>query len=146
MTDDIHAQFEAISLAAASVQELHLELLRRSQHNNFDGEQVCADLLAHRGDWQAVVFDTNALTGGGGLSGLIKLRDLADDYYKVDTLYILAIDEAAAQRLAALAEPWLADDVQLYNQRDTNHHLGGCDDNPSASSGRRLRLVTMWWD
>jgi hypothetical protein len=62
-------------------------LLRRSQHNNFDGEQVCADLLAHRGDWQAVVFDTNALTGGGGLSGLIKLRDLAEDCYNSDALY-----------------------------------------------------------
>jgi hypothetical protein len=107
---------------------------------------VCADLLTHRGDWQAVVFDTNALTGGGGLSGLIKLRDMAADCYNVDTLYILAIDEAAARRLAALAEPWLADNVQVYNQRDTNHRLGGCDDSPSTSSGRRLRLVTMWWD
>jgi hypothetical protein len=106
---------------------------------------VCADLLTHRGDWQAVVFDTNALTGGGGLSGLIKLRDMAADCYNVDTLYILAIDEAAARRLAALAEPWLADNVQVYNQRDTNHRLGGCDDSPSTSSGRRLRLVTMWW-
>jgi hypothetical protein len=136
MADDIRAQFETISLAAASVQEIHLELIRRSQHNNFDGEQVCADLLAHRGDWQAVLFDTNALTGGG--CGLIKLRDLANNFYNVDTLYILAVDEAAAHRLAALAEPWLADNIQVYNQRDTNHHLGGCDDN--------LRLVTMWWD
>jgi hypothetical protein len=85
MTDDIHAQFEAISLVAASVQELHLELIRRSQHNTFDGEQVCADLLAHRADWQAVLFDTNALTGGG--CGLIKLRDLAEDCYNSDALY-----------------------------------------------------------
>jgi hypothetical protein len=99
---------------------------------------VFADLLAYRGDWQAVLFDTNALTGGSGLSGLIKLRDLAADCYNVDTLYVLAVDEAAGHRLAALAEPWLADNVQLYNQRDTNRHLGGCDD--------RLRLVTMWWD
>jgi hypothetical protein len=63
---------------------------------------------------------------------------MADNFYNVDTLYILAVDEAAAHRLAALAEPWLADDVQLYYQRATNLHLGGCDDD--------LRLVTMWWD
>jgi hypothetical protein len=136
MADDIRARFETISLAAASVQEIHLELIRRSQHNNFDGEQVCADLLAHRGDWQAVLFDTNALTGGGG--GLIKLRDLADNFYNVDTLYILAVDEAAGQRLAALAEPWLADNVVIHEQDETDDHLGGCDDNG--------RLVAMWWD
>lgn len=129
-------QFKALSLGTATVQDVHLELIRRSQHNLFDGERVCADLLAQRADWQAVIFDTNALFGGG--SGLIKLRDLADNCYNVDTLYILAVDEAAAQRLAALAESLLADNVQVYNQRDTNNHLGGCDDS--------LRLVTMWWD
>jgi hypothetical protein len=138
MADDIRAQFEAISLVAASVQEIHLELIRRSQHNNFDGAQVCADLLAHRGDWQAVLFDTNALTGGGGMSGLIKLRDLAANFYNVDTLYILAVDEAAGHRLGALAEPWLADNVVIHEQDETDDHLGGCDD--------KLRLVTMWWD
>jgi len=58
---------------------LPLELIRRSQHNNFDGEQVFADLLAHRADWQAVLFDTYALVGGSGLSGLIKLRDMQEE-------------------------------------------------------------------
>ena len=138
MADLDSSQFETLSLGAASVQEIHLELIRRSQHNTFDGEQVFADLLAQRADWQAVLFDTHALAGGGGLSGLIKLRDLAENIYNVDTLYILAVDEAAAQRLAALAEPWLADSVEIYSDEDTDDYLGGCDEN--------LRLVTMWWD
>ncbi|PKO21162.1 MAG: hypothetical protein CVU38_16250, partial [Chloroflexi bacterium HGW-Chloroflexi-1] len=68
----------------------------------------------------------------------IKLRDLAENIYNVDTLYILAVDKAAAQRLAALAEPWLADSVEIYNDEDMDAHLGGCDED--------LRLVTMWWD
>jgi hypothetical protein len=138
MTDFDGSRFEVLSLAAASVQEIHLELIRRSQHNNFDGKQVFADLLAHRADWQAVLFDTYALVGGSGLSGLIKLRDMAEDFYNVDTLYILAVDEAAAQRLAALAEPWLADTVVIHDQNETDDHLGGCDGN--------LRVVMMWWD
>jgi hypothetical protein len=115
-----------------------LELIRRSRHNNFDGEQVCADLLARRADWQAVLFDTLALTEGYGLSGLIKLRDLAEDIYNVDTLYILVTGEAAADRLAACAETWLADEVWVYDQECTEDHLGGCDE--------ELRLVAMWWD
>ena len=126
------------SLTGATVQEIHLELIRRSQHNFFDGEQVLADLLAHREDWQAVLFDAPNLAGGSWMSGLIKLRDMAANIYNVDTLYILAVDEGAAHRLAALAEPWEADDVQVYDQDETDDHLGGCDDN--------LRLVTMWWD
>jgi hypothetical protein len=72
------------------------------------------------------------------MSGLIKLRDLAANFYNVDTLYILAVDEAAGHRLGALAEPWLADTVVIHEQDETDDHLGGCDDNS--------RLVTMWWD
>jgi hypothetical protein len=48
------------------------------------------------------------------------------------------------------------EDVWKHVEDETDDHLGGCDDNPSTSlraealkaegSGRRLRLVTMWWD
>lgn len=125
-------------LTSATVQELHLELIRRSRHNAFDGERVVTDLLAQRDAWQAVLFDTYDLALSGRTSSLIKLRDLARNIYNVDTLYILAVDEPAARRLAAFAEPWLADEVQIYSWEETNNLLGGCDDG--------LRLVTMWWD
>jgi len=127
-----------LTLAAASVQELHLELIRRTTHNNFDGARVLADLLAQREDWQAVLFDTYDLVLGGESSGLIKLRDMADNFYNVDTLYILAVNEQAAERLAAFAESWMADTVQIYDQEKTNGLLGCYDDN--------LRVVEMWWD
>ena len=48
----------SLPLAAATVQDIHLELMRRSEHNAFHGARVLADLLAHRQDWQAVLFDT----------------------------------------------------------------------------------------
>lgn len=134
--DDV--EHDTLTLAAATVQELHLELMRRTQHNNFDGEQVLADLLAQRANWRAVLFDAYGLVGGSFIGNLVKLRDLADDIYNVDTLYILAVDESAAQRLAAFAEPWLADSVEVYSQEETDGLLGGCDDD--------LCLVTMWWD
>ena len=126
-----------LTLATASVQELHSELIRRTQHNNFDGEQILADLLAQRETWRAVLFDTG-LVSSGESCGLIKLRDMAENIYNVDTLYILAVNESAAHRLAAFAEPWLVETVQTYSQEETNNLLGGCDDN--------LRLVEMWWD
>jgi hypothetical protein len=51
--------------------------------------------------------------------------------------YILAIDEAAAHRLAAMAEAWGAE-PNIYSQEDTERALG--------TSCANERLVQMWWD
>ena len=128
----------AVSLATATVQDIHLELIRRSEHNAFRGEQVLADLLAHRQEWRAALFDTYGLATDHGLPArLLKLRDMADNDYNADTLYLLAVDEAAAHRLAALAESW-GGEPHIYSQEDTQRALG--------TSGAKGRLVQVWWD
>ena len=128
----------SIPLATATVQDIHLELIRRSEHNAFHGERVLADLLAHRQDWQAVLFDTYGLGTDRGLPArLVKLHDMASNDYNADTLYILAVHEEAAQRLATLAESW-GGEPRLYSQEETERALG-----TSRTNGR---LVQMWWD
>lgn len=117
-------------LTEATVQEIQLELIRRHQHNYFEGEEVAADLMAHRDWWEAVLMDTSA--------GLVKLRDLEKNFWNVDTLYILATNEHNARRLARLGERWSADTVSVYEEEETNWELGG-------GIGQQ-RLVTMWWD
>jgi hypothetical protein len=125
-------------LATATVQDIHLELIRRSEHNAFQGTRVLADLLAHHQDWQAMLFDTYGLATDRGLPArLLKLRDMASNDYNADTLYILAVDEAAAHRLAALTEAWGAE-PHIYSQEDTERALG--------TSCAIERLVQMWWD
>jgi hypothetical protein len=125
-------------LAAATVQDIHLELIRRSEHNAFHGARVLQDLLAHRQDWQAVLFDTYGLATDRGLPArLITLRDMASNDYNADTLYILAVNAEAAQRLAALAESWGAEPY-MYSQEETERALGTSRDNAC--------LVQMWWD
>jgi hypothetical protein len=128
----------SVSLATATVQGIHLELIRRSEHNAFHGDRVLADLLVHRQDWQAVLFDTYGLATDRGLPArLLKLRDMAYNDYNADTLYILAVNADAAHRLAALAEPWGAE-PHIYSQEDTERALG--------TSCANERLVQMWWD
>jgi hypothetical protein len=128
----------SIPLATATVQDIHLELIRRSEHNAFQGESILADLLAHRQDWQAVLFDAYGLATDRGLPArLIKLRDMASNDYNADTLYILAVSEAAAHRLATLADAWGAE-PHLYGQEETERALG--------TSGAPGCLVQMWWD
>ncbi|MEK7277804.1 MAG: hypothetical protein AAB427_10680 [Chloroflexota bacterium] len=120
-------------LTAATVQEIQLELIRRTQHNSFDGEQVHKDLLAHRDWWEAVLLD------GPSPLNLIKLRDLSGNYWNTDTLFILAVGEADANRLKELGEQWLADSVETYGAEATGRELG------TSDPGDR-RLVQMWWD
>ena len=126
------------SLATATVQDIHLELIRRSEHNAFHGERVLAGLLAHHQDWQAVLFDTYGLATDRGLPArLIKLRDMPSNDYNADTLYILAVSEEAAHRLAALAESWGAEPY-MYSREETERALG--------TSYANACLVQMWWD
>ena len=125
-------------LTEATVQELHLELLRRTMRNALDGEEIHDDLLAMRELWNAVLLDTGGLDAGYGRAGLIKLRDLADNCYNVDTLYILTENSAAAHKIARYGERWLADTVHIAHRKATSSALG--------SSDLDMQLVTMWWD
>ena len=102
-----------------------------------DGEGVAADLMAHREWWEVVLMDTHGLDGSE-MTHLVKLRDLACNFWNVDTLYILAVNEGSARRLAGFADRWLADEICVHETGETNRALGG--------GGEQQRLVTVWWD
>ena len=94
---------ESISLRDASVQEIQLELLRRTSFNALDGEKVYSSLLQHRDLWQAALLDrpgvpNYAEPGFLLMGGLIKLRDLPDNFRNADTLFIQTPTRQAAGR------------------------------------------------
>ena len=122
--------------AGRPIQTIQLELIRESSFNFFDGERVYRDLLERRPLWVAAVIDRGDPPLRGGL---IKLRDLADDHWNVDTLFVLARDERSARELAELAEPWEADNVCVHGPTTTGEALG-------TNKERDERLVTFWWD
>jgi hypothetical protein len=136
---------EPISLRDASVQEIQLELLRRTRFNALDGEKVHASLLKHRDLWLAALLDrpgvpNYAEPGFLLMSGLIKLRDLEDDLWNADTLFILTPTRQAADRLASVIdeEDW-GGEVQVYkDQAEIDRALG---------TGRQdFGLLSVWWD
>lgn len=124
---------ESSRLTEANIQDIQLELIRRRQFNNFDGSRVVRDLLEHRDLWEAVLLD------GQPPFNLIKLRDLSANGWSTDTLFILAADDASANRLKEFGEQWLADSVDIRGEEATGRELG------IFPPGNR-RIVEMWWD
>lgn len=136
---------ESQSLRAATVQDIQLELLRRTKFNALDGANVCASLLRHRHLWLAVLLDRPGVANYAepGLlltGGLIKLRDLPDNIWNADTLYVSTPSIREAEQLAKVVEEedW-GGEVQVHrDQKDIDNALG---------TGRQVSgLLSIWWD
>ena len=135
----------ATSLRDATVQDIQLELIRRSSFNDFDGEQVCELLHRHRDLWRAVIFDQPGVPnysrpGTLPTSGLIKLRDLEDNIWNVDKLFILTHTPDGARQLATVFEQeTLGAMPRVYEDTDEI-------DRALGSFGDQYGLLTAWWD
>jgi len=137
---------ESLSLRDASVQDIQLELIRRTRFNAMNGERIVASLLRHRDLWLAVLLDRPGLPNYAEpcsllTAGLIKLRDLPDNLWNADTLFILTRTREQARRMERIAEEedWGADVVRVYDdQQEIDQSLG---------TGRQeYGLVSVWWD
>ncbi len=129
-------------LHEASTQEIQLELIRRRHFNAFDGQRVVDCLLQHRDLWDAVMMDRVAISHPGTLPtlGLMKLRDLSEDSWNVDTLYILTSSNEDARQLAEIfnLRQW-GGMVDVHTRwEEVDNALGG------AKSGQAV--VSIWWD
>jgi hypothetical protein len=136
---------DPVSLRDASVQDIQLELLRRTRFNALDGERVCASLLKHHHLWLAALLDRPGVADYTRpdrllLAGLIKLRDLPDNIWNVDTLFLLTPTHRDAVQLARIAEEegW-GDEVRVYDdQAEIDRAVG---------AGRLgYGFVSIWWD
>ena len=137
-------------LRDASVQDIQLELLRRTRFNALDGERVCASLLSHRHLWKAALLDRPGVPdysepGHLLIAGLIKLRDLPHNLWNADTLFLLTPTHQAAEELARVAdtEDW-GGEVHAYTKQDEMDRalaravrsLGCCPSGGIESTGR----------
>jgi len=124
---------QSVSIIEAGLQQIQLELIRRTSFNQFAGEKVNGDLLRHRHLWRGVLMESSV--------PLVKLRDMVDNDYQlwnVDTLYILAVDQPSAMELRELAKTWTADYVEICASSEANELMG--------SMGEDWWLVRVWWD
>jgi hypothetical protein len=136
---------ESIPLRDASVQEIQLELLRRTSFNALDGERIYNSLLKHRSLWRAALLDRQGVPNYAKprlllMGGLIKLRDLEDNFWNADMLYLLTSNRQAADELARIAEEedWGGEVCVYKDQEEMDDALG---------TGRQeYGLISVWWD
>ena len=112
------------------IQAIQFDLMRRSSYNNFDGKQVASDLLSHRRLWCAAILDRL------GDDALIKLRDIDENYWNADTVYLLS-SGADDSNLTRLARTWHADAVYWVNPAGASQMLG---------TSQSFRILEIWWD
>ncbi len=134
-----------LALRDASVQDIQLELLRRTRFNALNGEKVYASLLKHHHLWTAVLLDRPGIPNYEDpshllTSGLIKLRDLPQNFWNADTLFVLTSTREQAREVAKIAEEedW-AGEIQLHeNLEETDRALG--------TGRQKYGLLSIWWD
>lgn len=134
-----------LSLRGATVQDIQLELIRRTRFNAFDGERVVASLMKHRSLWTAAMLDRPGVSPPYGsalllIDGLIKLRDLPDNLWNTDTLYVLTPSAETAHELGQHIEADnLGGEIIVYEDPD---EIGAA----LGMIGEECGLLTVWWD
>ena len=102
--------------------------------------------MKHRDLWLAALLDRQGVPSREERDslltfGLIKLRDLPQNFWNADTLFILTPTREAAEHLAQIAEEeeWDGDEVEVSkNQDEIGMALG--------VSPTEFGLLSVWWD
>src|SRR4051812_37248764 len=98
----IDPKFGSKRLADATVQEIHLELFRRSVASEYRLDEFISILLANRHLWRGAIMDRLGISEGGHWlqpTSMIKLRDINQNFWNADTLHLLCPSRAAADEL-----------------------------------------------
>lgn len=137
---------DSVLLREATVQEIQLELIRRTDFNSFHGERIYTSLMKHRALWQGVLLDRPGVAnyekpGRLLMSGLIKLRDLDENFWNADKLFILTAKREQALQLARIIEEegWGGEEPIVYRDQDEIDFALGV--------GREeYGILSIWWD
>lgn len=123
------------------IQKLNLELIKKASFNNFNGPHIAEQLLKHKDKWEAVLMDRCAYSKKAQevCIDLIKLRDITENHWNVDDLFVLCKPGKEAE-IAALGAEWGADRCEIWDVKKTQDVLG------FWSAGDKRKIVDFWWD
>ena len=115
-------------------QEIALEIISMSPHNELDGMVVAQSLRSNRNLWKAVWMTS--------LDSLIILRDLSQGIFNHDTIFILPAKGCEAT-LYKLVQTRHADEIDWMKGEEACSLLGLFSD---ALRKNDRQLLRLWWD
>jgi len=119
-------------------QSIVADLMKASTFNNFNGEHVVRALEENSTLWRGFVWGRF-----GAYAELIPLRDIEDDQYNADTLYILPVAGKELELELLVRERFGADEVDWVGGREACDLLGSWSEEKAAIQKAILRV---WWD
>lgn len=115
------------------MQQKILDLIEISSFNNFDGKSVVRDLVEHKDLWDSVLMIRDD-------TGII-LRDLPENYFNVDTLYILT-DKLRENKMKEIIKGWSSDEFGVLSREKMQEWMGSY-----INSKEDIRkVISVWWD
>lgn len=118
----------------SKIQDLQLQVIAHTTHNNLDGKKIDKLLRKNRQLWRAAMVTGN---------NLWPLRDMEVDIWLADTLYILAREGYEHQLEELVRNRFDADELNWIGGKDAIETLGywtkGIEDNPKL-------VLSIWWD
>lgn len=143
-----------------TIQQIQFKLMKAASFNDFNGARVVDDLKRQSNLWKGAVMDRSFGTfvspdelkdrpgsafGGqfyvGGID-LIKLRDIHEDAWNVDTLFITPV-AGKEDALERLAKTWQADEVDWIGGEEADKMLGHY--SPETRNNPK-QILRIWWD
>lgn len=125
-------------------QKLMFKLMKIASFNDFDGEKVVSDLEDNKELWEAVYMNRPIGLNGHVIFPLLPLRDLSENEYNVDTVYILpAIGKE--DQLLKLVESWGYATIKWIDGDMSDLLLGGILYRNILKILHR-NILKIWWD
>ncbi len=113
------------------LQLIQFELMEHVSLEGFDARRIINDLITHRDLWEAVIMmpDPNW--------SLLHLRDLSENKWNVDCLYIYASGEDLGP-LNDLVIPWMAKELLWLDAHEQMHMMRVPEELPK-------RVLRLFW-
>jgi len=117
-------------------QEAMNQLMRCASFNNFDGDMVADNLEDNHNLFRGYVF------GRFDYATLIPLRDIENDVYNADTLYILPAPDKEDELEKLVRDTFKADEVDWESEADIQKEMGF----GGRTSNSDKYVLRVWWD
>jgi hypothetical protein len=115
----------------SKAQKFQLDLIARTNFNFFNGKKIVELLKQNRKMWRSVYLPLSS----------ISLRDLENDSWHADTLYIYAEDGWQFSLEELVREQFEADEIHWIGSSSAVDMLG-----TTEVKDKRNLILSAWWD